>query len=466
MSVGDVNSDGFDDIFIGNAAGQADALFLSQPDGSFLKSNQPAFEKNKSHETTGSVLFDADNDGDLDIYAVSGGTEFRIGSKELRDILYLNDGKGFFTESVEGTLPVGFSNGSCVTAGDFDQDGDEDLFIGGSSISGNFPISAPGGILINESNPDEGIIKFTLGTDQINSDLRQPGIVNDAKWIDANDDHFPDLVIAGEWIPIRIFMNENGKRLVEKTDQMNLGKTSGLWQCIKEADIDGDGDIDFIAGNTGTNMPFKASVDQPVSLYAIDYAGDGNITPVICSYNMGKSYPLASMNEIQDELPDLENKFNRYEDYAIATIEDLFSPEILARSKVLHVNMLESIILINNGQGSFEIKILPQEVQYSAVQGIVFTDITGDGTEDILITGNLFSYRVEYGPSDASIGTLLIGEGNGKYRTASQRESGVWIRGDIRDAELVKTLHSRQIIVAKNNDNLQVLEIKNDTLRL
>lgn len=460
MSIGDLNSDGFDDVFIGGASGQADVVFLSQKDGSFLRSTQPAFEVNKSCETTGSVFFDAEKDGDLDIYAVSGGTDFRFGSKELKDVLYLNDGNGSFSEAKPGAIPLEFSNGSCVTAGDFDNDGDEDLFVGGSSMSGNFPMSSPGGILINESDRAKGV-RFILGTESINAQLREPGILNDAQWVDLNKDHFLDLILAGEWMPIRIFINERGKKLVEKTDQLNLGRTAGLWQRIEEGDIDGDGDMDFIIGNIGKNLPFTVSPEQPLSVYAIDYDGNGNITPVICSYVQGKRYPIATLDEIQSALPVLKKKFLKYEQYAAATIEDIFAPDILRRSKVYHVNQLESVFLVNDGKGSFELRSLPQEAQFSAVQGIVFADLTGDEIADILLAGNLYPLRTHYGPSDASIGTLLIGLGKGQYRTASQKESGVWIRGDVRDAKLVRTLNSRQIIVAKNSENIQVLQARN-----
>jgi hypothetical protein len=460
MSVGDVNADGMEDLFIGGAAGQADVLFLSREDGSFYKSEQLAFERNKSCETTGSVFFDADNDGDLDLYAVSGGTDFRIGSKELSDILYLNDGRGLFSKASEGAMPVEYSNGSCVTAGDFDSDGDADLFVGGGSIPGDFPISSPGGILINESDPVTGEVKFTLGSDQISSKLRQPGILTDAEWIDINGDNFLDLILVGEWIPIRIFVNENGRKLVEKTEDMNLGKTSGLWQCIEGADIDDDGDVDFVVGNIGKNLPFGASVEHPLKVYAIDYNNNGNITPVICSYAGGKSYPIYSLNEMLNALPDLDKKFQKFEEYAAATIEDMFSPEILEKSNAYSVNMLESILLINDGKGSLELKLLPQEVQYSAVQGVVIEDLNDDNVKDILLAGNLFPLRVQYGPIDASIGTLLVGLGDGQFRKASRQELGVWIRGDVRDVRFMKT--SQQIIVSKNSSDIQVLQLKNN----
>jgi len=294
----------------------------------------------------------------------------------------------------------------------------------------------------------------------INDALREPGILNDAHWVDINNDNFLDLIMVGEWIPIRIFLNENGERLKEHTEQMNLGNTEGIWQTIKPADVDEDGDMDFIVGNIGKNMPFQTSPEQPLRVYAIDFHGNGNIVPIICSYVQGESYPIASLDEIQSAIPELKKKFLKYENYALATIDEIFAPEILERSKVFRVNELESVFLINDGNGKFSLKPLPREVQFSAVQGIVFTDFTGDNIADILLAGNLFPLRTQYGPVDASTGTLLIGKGNGQFRTATQKELGVWIRGDIRDVKLIRTLTKSQIIVTKNSEPIQILALQ------
>ena len=200
-----------------------------------------------------------------------------------------------------------------------------------------------------------------------------------------------------------------------------------------------------------------------MELYSIDYHNNGKITPIITSYVQGKSYPIASLNEILMVLPDLEKEYNTYEFYANATVQDMFPEEILARSKVYNVNMLESVVLKNIGQGAFEVEMLPEEVQYSSLQGIVVHDFNGDNVADMLLTGNLFPFRVEFGPVDASISSLLIGEGNGLFRTASKKELGAWIRGDVRDAKLLKTKSSNQIIISKNSDSIQVLEWTNKT---
>jgi hypothetical protein len=269
LSVSDVNNDGSDDFFIGGASGQCDELFISQADGTFAQSSLDCTEESKKVESMGSVFFDADGDGDMDIYIVSGGSEIPLGSEHLMDRLYLNDGYGKFTKAPEHALPQAFSNGSIVASGDYDGDGDEDLFVGGGAIPGNYPNAALGGILRNDTDRSKGIVKFTVATDNVNPELRQPGLITAAIWTDINNDSWLDLVLVGEWMPIRVFVNEKGK-LLEKTKELNLSKTNGLWQSMASADMDGDGDMDFVVGNIGLNLPFKVSEAEPLEAHIGD----------------------------------------------------------------------------------------------------------------------------------------------------------------------------------------------------
>jgi hypothetical protein len=459
MSVADVNNDGIDDIFIGGASGQSDQLFLSRLGRTYSKSNNDCFEKDKDFETTGSVFFDADGDGDKDIYAVSGGSEFPLGSPKLIDRLYLNDGKGNFRKAPNGVLPELFSNGSCVAAGDYDNDGDEDLYVGGGTVPGHYPLCAPSGILRNDTDRSTGKVKFINATNLVNSTLRQAGLISSALWVDIDNNSSLDLVLVGEWMPIRVFINKKGK-LVEKTNEFNLSKTNGLWQSIQSADMDGDGDADLIVGNIGLNMPFKATKTEPLEAYVGDFRGDSVLTTVTSSYIQGKRYPIASLDEMQDAFPFLKKKFLKYSQYASATLDDVFTTEQLKKATHLSVNQLQSIYLENIG-GSFKIHLLPIKAQFSAIQGIIVQDFTGDNIKDILLAGNFYPFRVQNGPSDAGKGLLLEGNGHGNFKIIESNKLGVWIEGDVRDLKLLKGNKQMNVIISKNDDKIQTIQCVN-----
>ena len=457
MLVSDVNNDGLDDLFIGGASGQCDELFISQVDGGFAQSTLDCKGKFKKVESVGSVFFDVDGDGDKDLYIVSGGSELPLGSEQLMDRLYLNDGHGKFTKAHDHALPKAFSNGSIVASGDYDGDGDEDLFVGGGSMPGNYPNAALGGILRNDTDRSTGNIKFSLATDEVNPELRQPGLITGAIWTDIDNDSWLDLVMVGEWMPIRIFINNKGK-LLERTKELNLSNTNGLWQSIESADMDGDGDMDLIVGNIGLNMPFKVSPTQPLEAHIGDFREDGVLTSVFSSYIQGKRYPIASLTEMQDAFPLLKKKFLKHSQYASATLDDIFTPDQLKGTKTLRVNKLESLYLENNG-GSFQIRPLPINSQFSSVLGIVANDFTGDNIMDLFLAGNFYPFRVQQGPSDAGKGLLLEGNGNGTFNVIENCKLGVFVEGDVRDAKMMKHNNNVNIIFSKNNDSIQVVRL-------
>lgn len=458
MSVADVNQDGIDDIFIGGALGNVDQLFVSQSNGKYLISKDECFNNSIKLETEGSVFFDADNDGDMDLYTVSGGSVLALGSAQLQDRLYINNGDGHFMLAPKDSLPQGYSNGSAVAAGDYDGDGDMDLYVGSGAMPGNYPECAIGGILRNDS--DNGIIKFSLATDEVNPKLRQPGLVTDALWLDVNNDTWLDLVIVGEWMPIRIFLNNQGK-LKEKTDDLGLTNTNGLWQKISSADMDNDGDVDFLVGNMGLNLPFKPSLEQPLEAFIGDFRGDAVNTTVISSYIQGKRYPIASLDEMQGAFPHLRKNFLKHENYASSILDSIFPREQLKAAKHLKVFQTRSMYLENTGNG-FKMHILPIEAQFSAVQGIVVADFTGDENIDVLVAGNYFPFRVEFGPTDAGKGVLLVGNGKGNFKVLKKELIGAFIDGDIRDAQLVKHTNSNKVVFTKNNDSIQTIQFLNN----
>ncbi|MFT6802852.1 MAG: hypothetical protein ACJA2N_002043 [Salibacteraceae bacterium] len=457
LSVADINNDGLDDFFVGGAAGQCDQLFVAQLNGSYKKKESECWKNNLDLETIDSAFFDADSDGDYDLYIVSGGSEYSLNSENLKNRLFLNDGEGNFQSAPKSSLPLAFSNGSCVTTGDYDNDGDEDLFVGGGVFPGNYPLSSPSGILRNDTDRLTGEVKFTIATNEVNPLLKQPGLVTDAIWVDINNDRWLDLVVVGEWMPIRIFVNEAGK-LTERTSNLNLGKSNGFWQSLNEADIDGDGDIDLIVGNMGTNMPFKVTANEPLEVYAGDFRGDGLTSSVICSYVQGKSYPIASLDEMQDEFPLIKKKFLKYSSYASATIEDIFSIDQLKKAKHMSIYELQSLYLENKGD-TFEAHPLPIEAQFSPIQGAIIKDFTGDNYLDVLLAGNFYPFRVQYGPSDAGKGLLLEGNGKGGYNVVENDKLGIWIEGDVRDLKSLKHGNTTNIIISKNNDSIQAIQL-------
>ncbi|HEY9044982.1 MAG TPA: VCBS repeat-containing protein, partial [Ohtaekwangia sp.] len=397
-------------------------------------------------EDTGALFFDADGDRDADLYVVSGGVEFPPAwAPLLQDRLYLNDGKGNFTRT-ENILPADIANGSCVTAADYDKDGDLDLFVGGRSVPGNYPLPSLSYLLRNDTK--NGIVKFTRATPEA---LQKPGMVTSAIWTDYNNDTWPDLLIAGEFMPLRLFANNKGI-LTEQTHEAGLENTSGLWCKLYEADIDHDGDNDIIAGNAGLNLPFKASVNEPLTVHAGDFNGDGRIDPVMSYYIQGKQYPYASRDELLEQLPVLKRRFVSYDAYAQAGLQDVLTEEQRKSASVLSVYTTASCIFTNQ-KGKFEPISLPVEAQFSMVSGIAFEDVDRDGIEDILLAGNFYPYRVQWGRNDASSGLVLQGAGKGKYIPRLYGYTGFYAAGDVRNIVMLRSgKDQRSVLVARNDD--------------
>ncbi|MEX2234747.1 MAG: FG-GAP-like repeat-containing protein, partial [Cyclobacteriaceae bacterium] len=455
LATGDVNGDGSDDFFVGGAAGQTGQLYIGDGHGHFEPIAQPPWEIDAASEDTGATFFDADGDGDLDLFVVSGGNEFPVRSEKLDDRLYINQGKGKFTKAPPGSIVADHASGSCVVAADYDKDGDMDLFVGGRVLPGSFPVTTPGAILRNETTGARGEIKFTVATQEVNPGLREPGMVTDAVWTDFNGDGWPDLLIVGHWMPVRLFENKNGK-LIEVKNQV-LENTWGLWNRIEPFDFDNDGDTDFVMGNAGTNFPYEVSEEEPLHLYYGDFNDDNRIDPVISYFYGGKEYPVASRDEMLLQINSLRKKFTNYSQYATATIEDIFGKEALAGAKKLKVQNLQSVVLENTGGGNFNVLPLPMMAQISAVNGVVTGDFNVDGFPDILLGGNFYPYRTEYGRSDASLGLLLLGNGKGVFDFIPWDESGFFATGDIRHMASVEGENGRKfIVVARNNEKMSL----------
>lgn len=449
LAVGDVNKDGNDDIFFGSSVGQGGKLFLGKDDGTYAAAVSQPWKADKMSEDIDALFFDADNDGDQDLYVVSGGNEYGSGDPLYHDRLYKNDGRGSFSKAANALPATETTSGSCVEAADYDKDGDLDLFVGGRIAAQMYPITPKSFLLRNDSK--DTVLKFTDVTESLNKDFQVAGMVTDAVWNDLDKDGWPELVIVGEWMPVRIFHNKKGKSFKEITGASGLANSEGWWSAIFVADVDGDGDNDFLLGNAGTNMQYHASEKEPLGFYVQDINGDGSPDPIMCYYIQGKSYPAATLDELTEQIPGLRKKFFKYADYAHATIEDVMDKKLLDQALHLKINTLHSSWMENLGNGKFALKILPDELQRSMVNGFVMDDFDGDGQNEVLCAGNFFPYKVEWGKSDAFMGSILKFK-NGRA-TVYQPTAPLWMKGDIRDMDIIKNKNGgKAVVLTRNND--------------
>ena len=454
MAKGDVNGDGLEDFYICGAKDQPGALYIQTASGRFKRSNEILLEQDKGSEDTDCLFFDADGDGDQDLFVCSGGNEFSANSTQLISRLYINDGKGNFTKSPQ-LLPSStiFESASCVTTADYDGDGDLDLFVGVRLKPFMYGYPCKGYVLQNNG---KGI--FTDVTDQVAPVLKEAGMITDAKWFDYDKDGKADLVVTGEYMPIRIFHNENGKQLKEVTTSAGLQNSNGWWNRLVIADVNGDGYDDIVAGNHGLNSRFKCSEHKPVSMYVSDFDENGSVEQVITCYNGDKAYPMALRHDLVAVLPYLKKKYLKYESYKEQTIDDIFTKDQLAKAVKLEAKEMRSSVLLNNRNGTFTLKPLPTEAQFSTVSGIAVSDYDGDGKQDILLGGNFYQSKPEVGIYDASYGLLLKGDGKGNFKAMHANKSGFFLKGAVRDIITIKSKKKDLVIVARNNDQLKIFQ--------
>ncbi len=449
IAVADLNGDGRTDFFQGGARGLAGQLFMQLANGSFQPAAIPAFTADAASEDVAAAFFDADKDGDMDLYVASGGIEVSEGDPTLQDRLYLNDGKGHFTKNTNA-LPQLFSVKSCVKPADIDGDGDLDLFIGGRVVPGKYPAPARSYLLINDG---KGV--FTEEITQRAPELKEAGLITDAVWIDMNQDKQPDLVVSGEWMPVSVFINDKGS-FRNSTATYNAAQLTGWWSKLDTADLDGDGDADLIAGNTGTNTQFKVSEKEPMTLTWKDFDGNGSIDPILCYFIKGISYPAASRDDLTEQLPLLKKKYLEYKEYADARLEDIFTSEQLKDAQTLKAGTMQSGYYENQGTKGLVWHALPAEAQQAPIHGIAVADFNKDGKADILLAGNNTWSRIKFGRYTANHGVLLAGDGKGNFTYVPQYQSGLKLRGNVRSMVLLPVA-GKPAVLAGFNDAQTVL---------
>ncbi|CAZ96244.1 Similar to ASPIC and UnbV protein containing FG-GAP repeats [Zobellia galactanivorans] len=445
LAVADSNGDGLEDLYMGGARGQAGVLML-QEKGSFTSYE---FEETE-HEDMGALFFDVDNDGDQDLYVVSGGSSFPVGDKAYQDRLYENDGSGNFTK--RGALPNMPVSGSVAAAADYDKDGDLDLFIGGRVRPGEYPMAPESFLLQNNSVP--GKLKFTKDTQSISGVFKDLGMVTSALWTDFNNDNWPDLIVTGEFMAIRFFRNDKGQ-FSEITEQTGLSHTHGWWNSIVSGDFDNDGDTDYILGNLGLNSKFKASAKEPLCIYASDYDKNGQIDPVMCHYVDGKNYVAHSRNDLIDQINAMRSRFRTFSDYAEATFEESFLKEEIENAHVVKSETFANSYLENLGSGKFRLSELSRPAQIAPMYGMMVGDYNGDRNLDVLAVGNFYGGEVFSGRYDASIGWLFLGDGSGSFGLADVSQSGFFVEGDAKSLVGLNAAGKELVVVGRNNEGLK-----------
>lgn len=401
-------------------------------------------------------FFDADQDGDQDLYVTRGSNEFSSISGALIDNLYFNDGQGNFKKSNQNFPTNKIESTSCVTASDFDNDGDIDLFVGVRSKPKVYGVPVSSYLLENN-----GKGQFTNTTEQRAPGLKSVGMITDALWVDYDQDNDEDLIVVGEWMPITIFQNQN-RQLKNTSQQAGFAESNGLWNCLQAADFNNDGHIDFVMGNHGLNSRLKASTKKPLTLYVNDYDGNKTAEQILTTYNGDKDYPLPLRHDLVMQLPSLKKKYLLYEDYKLQSIEDIFSEKQVRTSAKTQIFTTASSIALNKGDGTFELITLPITAQLSPMYATSIEDFNQDGYLDILMGGNFYRSKPEVGIYDASQGVLLSGDGTGNFSSLKSSTSGFFVTGEIRDLELIQVGNKHIVIAARNNDSIALFELKNE----
>ena len=448
LAAGDIDGNGLDDICIGGSVGFPGKFLLQQANGKFFIKDMPE----RKVENRGILFFDADNDGDLDLYCASGSNEFPANSENYQDCFFVNDSKGNFT-SDSSALPVNLTSKSCAIANDFDNDGDLDLFVAGRCLPGKYPL--PVNSFIYRNDAKNGKIKFTDVTANLATGLQNIGMVCDARWTDFDNDGWTDLLVCGEWMPVTFFKNNRGK-FENVSFQSGINDQLGWWNSITSGDFDNDGDIDYIAGNLGENSFFRASDQYPVNMYAKDFDKNGSLDGIVTIFlkdknGVKKEYTALNRDDIVSQLPPLKKKFLTYKAFANADIHQMFTADEMKGALILHANNFKSCYIKNNGGGKFELVPLPAIAQLGPLNGMIADDFNSDGNLDVVIIGNDYGNEVTDGRYDGVNGLTLLGDGQGNFITQTILQSGFFVPGDAKALIKLRGPDNNYLVAASQN---------------
>ncbi|MDR6844158.1 VCBS repeat-containing protein [Flavobacterium granuli] len=443
LAVADINGDGNDDVFIGGAKGMSGNIYLNKGNDSFTITKQNDLISDANYEDTAASFFDADNDGDQDLMVGSGGNE-KTDQANYKNRLYLNNGKGVFTKS-KTTIPTTNNNVSVIAAYDYDNDGDMDVFVGSRSVPGVYGIDPKQLLLENDGKGN-----FTNATDKKAFKLNEVGMITDAVWEDIDNDGKKDLIVVGDWMAPRIFKN-NGRRLVDF--KSNLTDFSGFWNAVSCVDLNNDGKKDLVLGNKGTNTSYKATDKNPMRMFVNDFDNNGTIEQITTRSIDGKDMPLHLKKELAGQIPSIKKKNLSFADYSKKSFQEIFAQDVVDNSIQKTATIQESVIAINKGNGNFQVKTLPKEVQFSCVNTICVTDANKDGIPDLVLGGNQYEFKPQFGRMDANCGSVLLGSKSGTYSWLPYSQSGFFLKGEIKHIQTLKSKNKGVSILTVTNDN-------------
>jgi hypothetical protein len=451
LAVGDVNGDGLEDFYAGNAAGSKSILYIQNSDATFVEQEGP-WDNDSSQEDISAVFYDFDSDGDLDLYVTSGGNE----NQDLEDRLYINTKEGFVKSKT--SLPQFKISSKTIAICDYDKDGLMDLFVGGRNVPGNYPTAATSFLLRNIGGKDREL-KFEIMESPFGKDSDKIGMVTDAVWADLDGDTWEELILTGEWMPITVYQNDKGK-LRNKTEDYQLGDTKGWWYSLHAVDIDQDGDLDLVAGNLGLNYKYKSTKDSPFEVYSADFDENGSNDIVFTYHKKGKLVPLRGLECSSQQVPAIAVRYKTYRDFAKADLVDIYGEYPLKKALHYKTDTFAHLWFENKNGKSFSPHQLPNRSQLSSINSIASIDYNNDKYPDLLLVGNLYQAEVETPRNDAGIGLVLVGSATG-FKVVDPIESGLFIRGDIKSIAPIKLANGKKsFLLGANNEKLRLIEFK------